>query len=135
MLTTEIDRLDQFAGIRFGLNRTDLRCLDVLNTQGPLTASELAHAVRLSSGGLSIALRRLEGSGLITRRTDNVDRRLVKVTSTPKAQALEQAVFGQLEQTTKALIGRRTKVELQIILAFLSELRGGFRSAIGDGAS
>ena len=58
-LTTEIDGLDECAAAHFGVNRTDLRVIDTLRSRGPLTASELARAVGLTSGGLSIALERL----------------------------------------------------------------------------
>jgi len=62
-LTTEIDGLDECAAAHFGVNRTDLRVIDTLRSRGPLTASELASAVGLTSGGLSIALERLERLG------------------------------------------------------------------------
>ena len=43
-LTAEIDGLDQRAANRFGINRSDLRCLDMLRAVGPATPTTLAGA-------------------------------------------------------------------------------------------
>ena len=48
-LTTDVDTLDELAARRFGINRTDMRCVDVLTASGPMRPSELAAAVKLSS--------------------------------------------------------------------------------------
>jgi len=42
-----------------GLNRTDWRCLDILGTRGPMTAGQLAKAVRLTTGAVTGVLDRL----------------------------------------------------------------------------
>ena len=41
-LSTEIDRLDQAAADRYGLNRTDMRALDILGRSGPIAPTALA---------------------------------------------------------------------------------------------
>src|SRR5580704_15822215 len=41
-LSTEIDRLDQAAADRYGLNRTDMRALDILGRAGPLAPTALS---------------------------------------------------------------------------------------------
>ena len=41
-LSTEIDRLDQAAADRYGLNRTDMRALDLTGREGPLAPTDLA---------------------------------------------------------------------------------------------
>jgi DNA-binding MarR family transcriptional regulator len=127
--TTEIDGLDSRAAERFGLNRSDLRCLDVLSQSGSISPTALAKAVGMSTGGLSISLGRLERAGYVIRTMDPDDRRRVSVVKTPKARALEDEVFGPLSAHVGQLLGRYSKDELAVIHHFLRSVRGAVESA------
>ena len=81
---------------RAGLNRTDWRCLDILGTRGPMTAGELAKAVRLTTGAVTGVLDRLEAAGLVRRVRDTRDRRRVIVELTDAVDALGAPVYGPL---------------------------------------
>ena len=122
-LSTAIDGLDARAALRFGINRTDLRCLDVLTNSGPLKPGELAVLVGLTSGGLSIALERLEKAGYIRRRQHEHDRRSVVVEATDKAHSVDEEIFGKIEQRMRRLFGSYEPGELEVILRFLRETR------------
>ena len=122
-LSTAIDGLDQKAALRFGINRTDLRCVDVLTSAGPQQPRELAAAVGLTSGGLSIALERLERAGYIRRRRHASDRRSVVVEATDKAHAVDEEIFGRIERRMRRLFGGYKPEELEVILRFLRETR------------
>jgi DNA-binding MarR family transcriptional regulator len=85
--------------------------------------SELAAAVRLNSGGLSIALERLERAGYIRRRQHEHDRRRVVVEATEKAHAVDEEVFGAIEERMRRLLGRYQAAELEVVRRFLRETR------------
>ena len=123
LLSTAIDALDDRAARQFGINRTDMRCLDVLTGQGARKASDLAAAVGLTTGGLSIALERLERAGYVRRRQHEHDRRSVIVEATEKAHAVDEEIFGRIEQRMRRLFGRYDPGELEVILRFLRETR------------
>src|SRR5689334_19344681 len=78
-LSTEIDRLDQRAADRFGVNRTDLRALELLGAAGKLAPTALAAAIGFTTGGVTTVLDRLERAGYVRRRPDPDDRRKVVV--------------------------------------------------------
>ena len=78
-------RFDQAVADAIGMNRTDMRCLDVLEREGPITAGALAEATGLTSGAMTTALDRLERAGYARRVRDRGDRRRVLVELTPKA--------------------------------------------------
>lgn len=118
-LTTEIDGVDQRAAARFGISRTDLRCIDVLRTAGPLTATRLADAVGLTSGGLSIALERLERAGYVSRSRHPDDRRKVLVQATEAVKPLEREVFGALGKRMAAIIDGYDDRQLALIGDYL----------------
>jgi DNA-binding MarR family transcriptional regulator len=118
-LTTEIDGLDECASNHFGVNRTDLRVIDTLRSRGPLTASELARSVGLTSGGLSIALERLERIGYIRRSPHPDDRRSVLVETTEEIPPLEQQVFARLGKRMNHLLRGYTEEQLATIQHYL----------------
>jgi DNA-binding MarR family transcriptional regulator len=121
LLSTEIDGLDQRAADRFGINRTDLHLIDVLRTNGSTTANELAKAVGLTSGGLSIALDRLERVGYVRRYQHPDDRRRVIIEATETLEPLEREMFAPLQQRFKKLLGSYTREQLETIKHYLDE--------------
>jgi DNA-binding MarR family transcriptional regulator len=126
---TEIDALDARAAERFGLNRSDLRCLDVLSHSGPMSPTAVANAVAMSTGGLSISLGRLERAGYVRRTMDRKDRRRVTVELTRKAQRIEQQIFGPLLGEVGRLLEGYSEDELNLIGGFLQRVRGAVAAA------
>lgn len=118
-LSTEIDGLDTRAANHLGINRTDLHLIDNLRTSGPMTASQLARAVGLTSGGLSIALDRLEQLGYVRRSQHPDDRRSVLIEATEALAPLESELFGPLSQQTRKLLGTYTRDQLATIKHYL----------------
>jgi DNA-binding MarR family transcriptional regulator len=133
-LGTETDGLDQRAANRFEISRTDLQLIDRLRSDGPQTPSYLARSVGLTSGGLSIALERLERIGYIQRSQHPDDRRSVLVQVTEAIVPLEEEVFGPLIQEMKSLLDTYGDRELTIIREFLDRAAAVISQA-GPGAS
>ena len=118
-LGTEVDGLDQRAANRFGISRTDLHLIDRLRSDGPQKPSRLARSVGLTSGGLSIALERLERIGYIRRSPHPDDRRSVLVEATDAIVPLETEVFGPLIESMTELLDAYTDDELATIWHYL----------------
>jgi len=122
-LSTEIDRLDQAAADRYGLNRTDLRALDIVGQAGPLAPTDLARQLGYTTGGVTTVLDRLERAGYIRRRPDPRDRRRLVVQATEATAARDQEVFGGLIRATLDLLAAYTDDQLQVIHDFLDRIR------------
>jgi DNA-binding MarR family transcriptional regulator len=118
-LGTEVDGLDQRAANRFAISRTDLHLIDRLRSNGPQTPSQLARSVGLTSGGLSIALERLQRIGYIRRSQHPDDRRSVLVEATEAIAPLEDEVFGPLIQQVRSLLDSYGDRDLTTIREFL----------------
>ena len=73
-----VDAFDEAAAIYLGVNRTDMRCLDVLLEQGQATPGYLADALGLTTGSITAMLDRLEKLGYVERRPDPGDRRRIR---------------------------------------------------------
>ena len=122
-LSTDIDRLDQAAADRYGLNRTDMRALDILGQAGPLAPTDLARQLGFTTGGVTTVLDRLERAGYIRRRPDTSDRRRLVVEATAATTARDQEVFGDLIRQTGELLATYTDDQLQVIDDFLTRAR------------
>ena len=73
------DRYDQAVADAIGINRTDMRCLDVIQREGPVPAGRLADETGLTTGAITTVLDRLERAGFARRTRDPADRRRVLV--------------------------------------------------------
>ncbi len=110
------DRFDSAVADALGLNRTDMRCVDAIEREGPLTAGQLAELTGLTSGAMTTALDRLERAGFVQRVRDAEDRRrvLVKLTESAHARA-DQFYAGHLAMSER-LFREHTAEELELML-------------------
>jgi DNA-binding MarR family transcriptional regulator len=116
------DRFDQAVADALGLNRTDMRCVDVLEREGPLTAGRLAEVTGLTTGAMTTALDRLERAGFARRRRDDADRRRVLVELTPEALQNAGSFYTEHAALSERLYHRYTEDQLELLLEFV---RGG----------
>jgi DNA-binding MarR family transcriptional regulator len=122
ILTAEIDRLDQAAADCYGLNRADMRCLDILGRLGPLAPTELARRLGYTTGGITTVIDRLERAGYARRYPDPRDRRRLLVAVTDATRERDRQVFGALISSTTALLDAFDDADLAVIGAFLEQM-------------
>jgi len=120
---TDQDLFDEAAASYAGINRTDARCLDIIDRHGPMTAGQVATEVRLTSGAVTAVLDRLEAVGLVRRVRDTVDRRRVMVETTPELARRSAPVFGPLVEEGMREIASYTDEQLEVIDDFLTRNR------------
>jgi DNA-binding MarR family transcriptional regulator len=114
-----VDALDEAAANHLGINRTDLRCLDVLMVAGTATAGQLGAKLGLTTGSVTAMLDRLEKLGYLARSADPTDRRRVVVTPTGEASARAWALYGPLADEGGRELARYTAAELELIIDYL----------------
>jgi DNA-binding MarR family transcriptional regulator len=108
--------MDAAAAQFFGIHRTDLSLLDVLQLGGRMTAGELARRGHLSPGAVTAALDRLERAGYVRRVRDEVDRRRVFVEVTDKMLERAAQVYGPLAARSEELLGRLSDDQLRAMI-------------------
>jgi DNA-binding MarR family transcriptional regulator len=114
-----VDALDDAAAAYLGVNRTDLRCLDVLLQLGSATPGQLAARLRLRTGSVTAMLDRLEKLGYLSRSPDPGDRRKVIVRVTPDAVREAELVYSPLAEEGERAVSRYTGAEIRLLLDFL----------------
>jgi DNA-binding MarR family transcriptional regulator len=105
---------------RFGLNTSDLECLDLIYLRGHASAGELARATGLTSGAVTALIDRLERAGYLERIDDPTDRRRREVRILADAIEPIQAVYQPMQARMFELWSSYTARDLGVILDFLS---------------
>jgi DNA-binding MarR family transcriptional regulator len=114
-----VDLMDEAATAYLGINRSDGRCLDVLEERGPITAGELAAATGLSPGATTSLVDRLEGEGFVRRVADPDDRRRVRIELTDAARQAIGETYYPMAADGEPWIRARTEKELRLLCDFL----------------
>ena len=117
------DRFDQAVADAIGINRTDLRCLDVIQREGRVTAGRLAEETGLTTGAITTVLDRLERAGLARRARDPGDRRRVLVEVAPDALQGAGMFYAEHIALSERVYRRHTEEQLEMLLAFVREGR------------
>jgi DNA-binding MarR family transcriptional regulator len=117
------DMFDEAAAAYVGINRTDARCVDLIDRAGRMTAGQLATAAHLTSGAVTAVLDRLEEAGLVRRVRDPGDRRRVLVEVTPELAAVSAPIYGPLVEEGVGWIAKYSDDQLETILDFMERNR------------
>ena len=91
------ERKQKLVAGRFGLNTSDLECLDLIYLRGHASAGELARATGLTSGAVTALIDRLERAGYVERTDDPTDRRRREVRILADAIEPIQAVYQPMQ--------------------------------------
>jgi DNA-binding MarR family transcriptional regulator len=110
------------AAEKAGLGLTDLQMLNVLQLYGPTTPGRLAAETRLSSGGVTVALDRLERAGYIRREPNPADRRSLLVTLLPANLARLAGLYDQVESETRRLLATLPQRDLEAAVRFFETM-------------
>ena len=112
------DAFDEVAREKLGINRTDLRCLNIIENSGPMTAGRLAELSGLTTAAVTSVLDRLERVGYARRVRDQPDRRQVMVEVTPLLAERATPIWGPLGDEARSTLSRMSAEELQALIDF-----------------
>jgi DNA-binding MarR family transcriptional regulator len=117
------DAFDALAAQLLGVTETDLRCLNIIENAGGLTAGELAARSGLTGGAITGVLDRLQRADYAQRVADPADRRRIRVRVTPHFHQKAERIWGPMAADWHATLAKRfTREELERIEAFLSAI-------------
>jgi DNA-binding MarR family transcriptional regulator len=117
------DRYDQAVADTIGLNRTDMRCIDLLDREGRLTAGQLAAQTGLTSGAITTAIDRLEKAGYARRVRDTNDRRRIYVELTDHARRNAGRFYAEHAELGESLYKQYTEEQIELLLEFVKRDR------------
>jgi DNA-binding MarR family transcriptional regulator len=113
------DAVDELLAEALGINRTDARCMDILDQHGRMSAGDLAEASRLTTGAITAVIDRLERAGIARRVPDPSDRRRVMVEPTEKAlEFANELMVEPMRRLYMPMAERYSEEDLRLILDF-----------------
>lgn len=113
------DNFDQAVADHVGMNRTDARCIDLIDQAGGMTAGELARAAGLTTGAVTAVVDRLEKAGVARRVPDPDDRRRVRIEATEKLWQVTEPLIGPMVQESMTILDNYSDEELERFTEFL----------------
>jgi DNA-binding MarR family transcriptional regulator len=105
-----------------GLGLTDMQMLHLLQLYGPATPGRLATWTGLTSGGITVALDRLEKSGYIRRLPNPADRRSRLISLVPGRVRKIARLYDEIESLTRRLLARLPDADLAVAIRFFETL-------------
>jgi len=126
------DAYDEAVCGAVGINRTDHRCIDILDAEGPMTAGRLAERAGLTTGAMTTVLDRLERSGYARRVRDAEDRRRIRVELSDEARRALWPYYEPLARLAAELFERYSESELELVLDFLQTGAALFERELGE---
>jgi DNA-binding MarR family transcriptional regulator len=99
------------------ISLTHLHVLAVLRARGPLPVSELASALDVSVASATGIVSRMVERGLVGRKRDAADRRVVTVSLSPGGQTALDQLEGEWSADFERLLRRLTLKELELVRA------------------
>jgi len=114
------DAFDSLAAERLGASETDLRCLNIIENSGGLSAGQLATQAGLTAGAVTGVIDRLEKVAYARRVPDPADRRRVRLEVTPAFYRSAERIWGPMAADWHSMLSKRFTMEaLEQITAFL----------------
>ena len=110
------------AAEKVGLSLTDSQMIHTLQLYGPSTPTRLAAATGLSSGGVTVALDRLEKGGYIRREPNPADRRSLLIHINPARLLKLRDIYENVEAETRRQLATLSKSDLAAVLRFFNAL-------------
>ncbi|MDE7308858.1 MAG: MarR family transcriptional regulator [Lachnospiraceae bacterium] len=112
-----------FANIRdSGLSLGQPKVLDFLKEHDGAVQKDIAKGCHIEPASLSTILTGMEKSGLITRETNENNRRNLYIYMTDKGKAICEQVTEHFSQIEKKALSGFTEEEIENILAYLTKI-------------
>jgi MarR family transcriptional regulator, organic hydroperoxide resistance regulator len=122
------------AAEKAGLGLTDMQLMHMLQIYGPSTPSRLASWTGLSSGGVTVALDRLEKSGYLRRAPNPEDRRSLVITLIPGKLRKIAAMYEGIETETRRLLSLLPQNDIEAVLRFFELMQTARTERPGGGS-
>ncbi len=108
---------------RHGVHAGQQFVLACLWHEDGLTPAELARRVGTSPPTITRMVARMEGAGLLERRSDAGDRRLVRVFLTPRGRELEDVLNRELSELSEVALEGLSPTERADLVRYLRKVR------------
>jgi DNA-binding MarR family transcriptional regulator len=122
-LSIALDQIGNAAATRIGINQTDLICLNLLVRHGPMSPTQIAATLGLTTAAISAMATRLESGGYATREIDPHDRRRVLMHASQTGAQQAFSLFDDFYQAIINLLNAADPHDVAKMTALLAQFR------------
>lgn len=123
-------KFQKHVGKSLSVNDTDLLAMEHLMTNEPLTPTDLARHLGISTAAATVMVDRLTAVGHVHREPHAHDRRKVVVVPTPASVQAAFATLAPMFSGVAQLTAELSESDRAVVTQFLSEVIGVLRGAI-----
>jgi MarR family transcriptional regulator, organic hydroperoxide resistance regulator len=129
-LNHAIERLSKKMEASYGITAQQRMIIRLVGKYPGMTAGQLAEQLHLDPGTISAAIRRLEGKGLLSRRSDTRDRRRVALGLTASGRALDRPATGTVEWAVESILEKSPSEDIEATACVLGRVVTGIEAEI-----
>ncbi len=111
------------AAEKLDLGLTDLQMIHMLQLYGPSTPGRLAAGTGLSTGGVTVALDRLEKAGYVRREPNPTDRRSLLIKLVPNRMHKLAVMYEGVDTQTRNVLATLSANDLEAVVRLFEALR------------
>ncbi len=115
-----------------GLNATDTAALGEVMMSGPLSPTELARRLQISTAAVTTVVDRLETAGHVTRGAHPTDRRGILVAATPESVQRALAELIPVAQAIDSALDQFDEAECAVIQRYLETITQRQQEALSE---
>ncbi|MCR2045024.1 MarR family winged helix-turn-helix transcriptional regulator [Anaerosalibacter massiliensis] len=104
--------------------------LFILNEKDGQSQKELADKLQIKSSTITVMLKRMENSGLVTRRKDELDQRITRVYITKKGKEICNEAIGVMNRVEEEMFRNITIEERIILRRLFMQIRENLNNAL-----
>jgi DNA-binding MarR family transcriptional regulator len=112
----------QALAARMGLSAGDLKTLELIATEGPFSASDLARRTGLTGAGITSVIARLAAGGHVVREIDPSDRRRAIIRAAEADHPEMAGAFAELGRVLGGVIAEYDPAERAAIASYLRRM-------------
>ncbi|NBD14268.1 MarR family transcriptional regulator [Corallococcus sp. Z5C101001] len=128
-------RIEARLGDSLGVNSTDLSAMEQLITSGPMSPTDLASRLKVTTAAGTYIVDRLERAGHVAREKQSDDRRKVRVVPAPESVARVFQHLTPMLTGLDALVAGLPAADRAVIEQFLGRVIDVYRAAADPAAA
>ncbi|TQL46718.1 DNA-binding MarR family transcriptional regulator [Homoserinimonas aerilata] len=129
------DEFERYMGRELTVNPTDLQAMQHLIMSGPLSPTEIARRLQISTAAATVVVDRLAKVGHVSRAAHPTDRRGVVVVPAKESVAKAMSTLMPMITGIDEIIGEFDETEKDTITRYLRRVIDVYRSSIPAGDS
>ncbi len=124
------DQFEKHLAKELGVNRTDLEAMEHLIMAGPLSPTEIANRLEISTASVTTSVDRLTAMGHTVRGPNPKDRRSVLVSATPESTKRARSILYPMIFRVDGVLDEFSAAEREVIERYLSRVEATYHQIL-----